>query len=135
MRRIFLLGLLLFSPLLLLSSPAQRRPAGGKVSILVLSQEVTSTASPDRDLVRFKVKLSNSGEGPVVHTNNRFVLTDSQGETHLVSRPWYPQGAALNPGESVEVDRIYFEIPKKSRPATLSLMWRRFVLGTVKLKS
>jgi hypothetical protein len=125
----------LLSPALGLSALAQRGQAGGKVTLAVLSLEITPTASPDNDLVHLKVRLTNSGDTPVVYTNNRFVLTDSKGVSHLVSRPWYPQGAALNPGESVDVDRIYFEIPKKSNPAELSLMWRRFVLGSVKLKS
>ena len=121
--------------LLLFLSPvyAQREGKAGKVSLVVLSQEVTSTASPENDLVHLKVKLTNTGPSAVTYTNNRFVLKDSEGGSHLVNRPWYPAGAALEPGQSVEIDRVYFEIPKKSKPAELSLMWRRFVLGSVSL--
>jgi hypothetical protein len=113
---------------------AQRGAQAGKVTLVVLSQQVSGTSSPDNDLVHFKVKLTNAGAVAVPYTNNRFVLTDSEGANHLVSRPWYPAGAALEPGQSVEIDRIYFEIPKKAKPAELSLMWRRAVVGSAKLK-
>ncbi len=55
-------------------------------------------------------------------------------EFGTVSEMFLPQGAALEPGQSVEIDRVYFEIPKKSKPTELTLMWRRFVLGRVTLK-
>lgn len=127
-----------FLCLLLLLAPVHaQRPQreAGKVDIVVLSQEVTSTSSPKNDLVHVKVKLTNRGDTAVVYTNNRFVLTDSAGGSHLVNRGWYAQGDALQPGKSVEIDRIYFEIPKGTRPVELTLMWRRLALGKVKLKS
>jgi hypothetical protein len=127
--------LLLFLLFLLSPAHAQREGKVGKVAIVVISQDVTETSSPKNDLVHVKVRLTNTGESAIVYTNNRFVLTDSAGGNHLVNRGWYPQGAALQPGESVEIDRVYFEIPKGTKPVELSLMWRRFILGTVKLKS
>jgi hypothetical protein len=56
------------------------------------------------------------------------------GPWYLVSAPWYLAGAALEPGQSVEFDRIYLESPKKAKPAELSLMWRRAVVGNAKWK-
>jgi hypothetical protein len=129
------LSLLLCLLSLLLPARAERDQKAGQVEIVVLSQEVGPTSSPHSDLVHFKVKLTNRGDSPVVYGNNRFILRDSEAGHHLVNRGWYPQRDRLDPGESVELDRIYFEIPKGSKPAELVLMWRRFVVGTVKLKS
>jgi hypothetical protein len=112
---------------------AQRNQQQAKVDIQVLNLSVSPSASLTDDLVHFKLRLTNKGQKPISYTNNRFVLKDSNGQTHLVSRPWYPQGSLLEPGQSVELDRVYFEIPKKSKPAELALMWRRWALGSVKL--
>ena len=115
---------------------AQRRQQGqtaGKVTLQVLDMKVSSTASQTDDLVELKVKLTNDGESSLAYTNNRFLLKDSNGGTHAVNRFRFPEGATLEPGESVVLERIFFEIPKKTKPAELSFLFRRSVIGSVKL--
>ena len=133
MTRPYLILILLFCTLCPAVAQRQRRGQLPKVSIQVLQQKVSPSASLTDDLVEMKIRITNDGENPIPYTNNRFVLKDSKGGSHLVSRPWYPQGSQLAPGESVEVDRVFFEIPKKTKPAELSLMFRRRQLATVKL--
>ena len=134
-RIVFVFGLLLLLAVPLAAQRGRQRDATGEVALAVLDQKVTSTASPDKDLVYFKVRITNGGDAPVVYTNNRFLLLDTEGGKHMVSRPWYAQGDSLAPGQSVEVDRVYFEIPKSSHPAELSLMGKLRVLASVKLKA
>ena len=105
---------LVFVMLLLLpagAAPARKR----SVKIEVVKVERSATANPTDDLIELKVRLTNQGSQAVPYTNNRFVLEDSLGKKHLVSRPWYPQGDLLEPGKSVEFDRVYFEIPKAAK--------------------
>ena len=130
--------LFLLLAVLLLVAPvqAQRRQqvqTSGKVTLQVLDIKISSTASQTDDLVELKVKLTNDSENSLVYTNNRFLLKDSSGGSHAVNRFRFPEGATLEPGGSVVLERIFFEIPKKTRPAELSFLWRRSVLGTVKL--
>lgn len=122
--------------LLVAPSQAQRRQQGqtaGKVTLQVLDVKISSTASQTDDLVELKVKLTNDGENSLAYTNNRFLLKDSNGGSHAVNRFRFPEGATLEPGGSVVLERIFFEIPKKSKPAELSFLFRRSVIGTVKL--
>ena len=95
--------------------------------------KVSSTASQTDDLVELKVKLTNDGEKALAYTSNRFLLKDSDGGTHAVNRFRFPEGSTLEPGGSVVLDRIFFEVPKKTKPAELSFLWRRVVIGSVKL--
>lgn len=132
MKRLIFLLLLLSCFLKPAAAQRQRRQTP-KIGLQVLSQKVSPSASLSHDLVQLTVRITNQGENAIPYTNNRFVLKDNQGKTHLVSRPWYPQGSQLAPGESVDVDRVYFEIPKKSKPVELSLMWRRLPLASVNL--
>jgi len=129
--------LLLLTVLLLLApAQAQRRQQGqtpGKVTLQVLDMKISSTASQTDDLVELKVKLTNESENSLAYTNNRFLLKDSNGGSHAVNRFRFPEGATLEPRGSVVLERIYFEIPKKTRPAELSFLWRRSVIGSVKL--
>ena len=115
---------------------AQRRQPGqnsGKVTLQVLDVKISSTASQTDDLVELKVKLTNDGKSSLAYTNNRFLLKDSNGGTHTVNRFRFPEGATLQPGESVVLERIFFEIPKKTKPAELSFLFRRSVIGSVEL--
>lgn len=95
--------------------------------------KVSSTASQTDDLVELKVKLTNNGEKALAYTNNRFLLKDSTGGTHAVNRFRFPESSTLEPGASVVLERIFFEVPKKTKPAELSFLWRRAVIGSVKL--
>jgi hypothetical protein len=115
--------------LLLLTLPLLAEPQKGAVRIEILKTDRSQTASLDRDLLHFKVRLTNESQKPLPYTNNRFLLKDDKGDIYFVSRPWYPQGEFLKPGDSVEFDRVYFEIRKGHRPKKLALMWGRIPLG------
>lgn len=116
---------------LFLLAPSLAQPKGVKVE--VLKKERSATANREADLLHFKVRLINNSKKALPYTNNRFVLKDDQDQVYLVSRGWYPQGKLLKPGDSVELDRVYFEIPKKAKAKELVLMWRRVPLGSAKL--
>ena len=120
--------------LLLIPALAQRRQNQSvDVGLQLVDQKRTTTASQTDDLVEFKVKLTNNGDAPVVYTNNRFVLTDSEQNTYTVNRARYPERSNLEPGGSAVVERIFFEIPKKSKPATLSFVVGRKAAASINL--
>ena len=123
-----LLVFLLFMP----PASAERRPQQA-VTLQVLEQKASTTSSQTHDLLELKVKLTNTGEQALMYSNNRFVLRDSENGTHPVNRFRYPEGSTLEPGGSVVLERIFFEIPKKTKPAELSFLSRRRVLASVKL--
>lgn len=129
MNRIVTVGILVF----FLLAGALAQPPQESVKLDVLSKKRGESASLTHDLMEFKIKITNQARKPLPFTNNRFVLTDDQGEHYLVSRGWYPQGKQLKPGESAEIDRVFFEIPKKRKAASITLMFRRIPLGTAKL--
>jgi hypothetical protein len=125
---------LLLCLLLLIPSVAQRqRKQRANVALQLVDQKRTTTASQTHDLVEFKVKLINKGEAPLVYTNNRFVLTDSDHNTYTVNRLRYPERATLAPGSSAIVERIFFDIPKKAKPAEITFMVGLKSAGSVKL--
>lgn len=104
------------------------------VELKVVKIERSSTASRTDDLIHLKIKLTNVSGRDLPYTNNRFVLEDSEGEKHLVSRGWYPQGKLLEPGQSVELERVYFEIPKDRKPRKVTLYWRLIPLGSTTVR-
>lgn len=126
---LFCLCLLVFLP-----AAAQRRQSTTvNVDMVLLDQKRTSTGSQTHDLMEFKVKLTNKGENSLVYTNNRFLLTDADQKTYPVNRLRYPDRNTLNPGESAVVERIFIDIPKKSKPAKLSFLSGRNAAQTIDL--
>ena len=140
-RRTVALALALGALLLgLLPGPAHPRPsspppgaAQPTLRVELLKSQKGLTNSPTHDLYEFTLRVTNQGATPVQFTNNSFVLEDDAGARHRVSRPWYRQALALQPGQSTTVDRLYFEIPKTAKPRTLALVAGRQVLGRVDL--
>jgi uncharacterized protein DUF4352 len=131
MKRLALFTLCL---LLLVPALAQRRQNQAvNVELQLVDQKRTATGSQTHDLVELKVRLTNKGDSPLVYTNNRFMLTDSEQKTYTVNRLRYPERSTLEPGGSVVVERIFFDVPKKSEPSKLSFLTGRKPAKTIDL--
>ena len=130
-RSLFLAAFLILVAALAGPSGVLARPP--VLALEVLKTQKGLTNSPTTDLYEFTLRVTNRGTAPVQFTNNSFVLEDSAGARHRLARAWYRQSLVLQPGESTTVDRLYFEIPKTTRPRALGLVRDRQVLGRVEL--
>lgn len=90
--------------------------------IQVVKQNAASTADPNHQLYEFSVKCTNQGQQPVRLSNNLFYVVDDAGGMHHVERGRYPEIEALQPGQSMTLDRIYIAVPRDRKPKELHLM-------------
>ena len=59
------------------------------------------------------------------------MLTDNEQKTYTVSRLRNPERSTLEPGGSVVVERIFFDVPKKAQPSKLSFIAGRKPAKTI----
>lgn len=93
----------------------------GSVQLSISSQSAANTADPNNQLYQYAVQVKNVGENPVDITNNQFYVTDSGGGNHYVERLRNAERTTLQPGQTVNFDRIYISVPRDLKPKEMHL--------------
>ncbi|MEW6280288.1 MAG: hypothetical protein AB1758_16790 [Candidatus Eremiobacterota bacterium] len=123
--------LLVFS--LVLPGLAQSKRKLAVVELKVLKMDKTSTANPEESLYELTIQFTNRGEDVVQFNNNQVALVDENGKRHVVTRLRNREVLQLAPGQSQTADRMYYQLPNQSKPASVQLILGRHVAGEAKL--
>ncbi|MEW6281192.1 MAG: hypothetical protein AB1758_21455 [Candidatus Eremiobacterota bacterium] len=123
------LALILF---MLLPAAAQNKREL-KATLKVLKFTASGTSNPSESLYELSVQVTNAGKDRLAFSNNSFLLVDDSGKRHVVNRGRYPERFDLAPGETATADRIFFTLPRDSKPVAAQLVLLRGVVGEAKL--
>lgn len=98
-------------------STTTQATAGGVRVILVKKEKLTSP-TPDYQQLKLTLDVTNAGSQVLMLRSTAFSVTDDKGQRTKCSGSFE---ITLQPGEKTRVDRLYFDVSKRTTVTTLTL--------------
>lgn len=90
-----------------------------KYDMRVLKKEKTTTPNPEYDMYKLTLQVKNPTSTPTRINAKGFRLVDDKGQSHNCEGSF---DIGLPPKQPVEVERVYFSIPRMVSPRTVKLV-------------